>query len=77
MFPLRHPASMKRTFRPIVTNRGAGMRWTRLMRETNAANGGRRNRAVPIPRRWDQPPGLTRGDGGQKARRTGEITYKP
>jgi hypothetical protein len=40
---------------------------------------GRRNRAVPIPRRWNQASRGTfaGGDGGQRARRTEEITYKP
>jgi hypothetical protein len=35
---LAHPASMRGTFRPIVTNREAGMRWTRMARETNVAD---------------------------------------
>jgi hypothetical protein len=32
-----HPASMKRDVRAIVTTREAGMRWTRMARETNVA----------------------------------------
>ena len=35
---LAHPASMKRDVRAIVTIREAGMRWTRMARETNVAN---------------------------------------
>jgi len=39
--------------------------------------GGRRSRVVLTPRRWCQAPGkltLLRGDGGNKARFTGEST---
>jgi hypothetical protein len=32
---LAHPASMKRDVRAVVTTREAGMRWTRMARETN------------------------------------------
>jgi len=35
-------------------NVGRGMRWTLLVRETNAATGGRRSRVVLTPRRWRQ-----------------------
>ena len=35
--PLAHPASMKRDVRAVVTTRGAGMRWTRMARQTNVA----------------------------------------
>jgi hypothetical protein len=41
---------------------------------------GRRNRVVLIPRRWYQvcdEASLRADDGGQKARRTKEIAYKP
>src|ERR1700690_4385304 len=34
---LAHPASMKRDVRAVVTTRGAGMRWTRMARQTNVA----------------------------------------
>ena len=33
----RHPASMQRALWPIVTEREAGMRWTRRSRQTNVA----------------------------------------
>jgi hypothetical protein len=35
---LAHPASMKRDVRAVVTTREAGMRWTRMARQTNVAN---------------------------------------
>jgi hypothetical protein len=34
---LVHPASMKRDVRAVVTTREAGMRWTRMARQTNVA----------------------------------------
>src|SRR5215475_13087317 len=34
----RIPPQSRGTFRPIVTTREAGMRWTRLVRETNASD---------------------------------------
>src|ERR1700675_1286134 len=34
---LAHPASMKRDVRAVVTTREAGMRWTRMARQTNVA----------------------------------------
>jgi len=34
----RIPPRWRGTFRPIVTTRGAGMRWTRMARQTNVAD---------------------------------------
>jgi hypothetical protein len=62
----------------IVTNVGCGMRWTPWLRTTNAVLGGRRSRVVLTPRRWCQVSddcfGNRAGDGGNKARFTGEST---
>jgi hypothetical protein len=47
---------------------------------TMRAGRGRRSRVVLIPRRWNQVRERAMraaGDGGQQARRTEEITYKP
>jgi len=41
-----HPASMQRALWPIVTEREAGMRWTRRSRQTNVVFCGRRSRVV-------------------------------
>jgi hypothetical protein len=83
-----HPSRLARgAFRPIVTRRGA-----RDAMDANARNGEARNADGEIvwsrfpdaginPR--DGDVGLAadtpkaRGDGGQRARRTEEITYKP
>ena len=35
---LAYPVSMKRYVRAVVTTREAGMRWTRMARQTNVAN---------------------------------------
>ncbi len=61
----------------VVTDVGSGMRWPpRCARR--AQRGGRRNRAVLAPDAGVKPAGdEPGGDGGYKARHTGEITYKP
>src|SRR5580692_4103251 len=68
--PLAHPASMKRDVRAVVTTRGAGMRWTRMARQTNVAK-------ADGEVAWSRPPDaevkflrseLLRDDGGKKAR---------
>ncbi len=53
------------------------MRWTFLPRTTNAAWSGRRSRVVLTPRRWCQVSRrFPRGDGGNKARFTKEVSRK-
>ena len=47
------PALMKRGVR-VVTNVERGMRWTRWHQLTSDVRRGRRNRVVPMPRRWQQ-----------------------
>jgi len=46
------------------------MRWTLVVRQTNASSSGRRSRVVPISRRWYQAcrGDDLAGDGGKKAR---------
>src|SRR5690348_4291047 len=58
----------------IVTDVGGRMRWTPWLHRTSEARGGRQRRVVLIPRRWGQASRETfaRGDGGNKARFTGE-----
>ena len=46
---LGHPASMKRDVRALVTTREAGMRWTRMARQTNVAD-------VDGEVAWSRPP---------------------
>jgi len=41
------------------------------------SRGGRQNRVVPIPRRWDQPSGLSPGGRWLKSPDTGESAYTP
>jgi len=69
-----HPASMKRDVRAIVTTREAGMRWTRMARETNVANAD--GEVV-----WSRPPDAeakvarsSRGRRGQESPVPGEST---
>ena len=62
----------------IVTDVGCGMRWTLLVRETNAPTSGRRSRVVLTPRRWRQAlRKYPLGDGGKKARSPGRARSKP
>src|ERR1700737_1621426 len=57
----------------IVTDVGCGMRWTQAVPKTRALSCGRRSRVVLTPRRWCQVGGSnSAGDGGKKARLTGE-----
>jgi hypothetical protein len=77
MVVCRHPASARGTFRPIVTIREAGMRWTRLGRETNGMDAD--SEIV-----WSWPPGAEAVREAFDALRKGarkpvpkESTYKP
>jgi len=60
VFPKRKSALYSSPSRPargalaIVTNVGAGMRWTLVVPKTNGACGGRRSRVVLTPRCWRQ-----------------------
>jgi hypothetical protein len=56
-----------------------GMRWTRKLRETNAAERGRRSRVVLTPRRWRQvrEKQVLTDDGDNKARSPGRSRRKP
>src|ERR1700730_1475955 len=71
---LAHPASMKRDVRAIVTTREAGMRWTRVARETNVA-------CADGEVVWSRPPDAeakaarsSRGRRGQESPVHGEST---
>jgi hypothetical protein len=68
------PAPPKGAYHDRRETRG-GMWWTLEAPKTRAFFSGRRNRVVLSPRRWCQvleKRKLLRGDGGQKARSTGE-----
>ena len=77
---LAHPASMKRDVRAFVTTREAGMRWTRMARQTNVA-------CADGEVAWSRPPDAEvkfgddalhhAGDGGKKARSPRRSRYKP
>src|ERR1700749_1631014 len=57
MICIAHPGSAKRGGR-VVTDVEAGSDGRFWLRLTSASRGGRQNRVVPIPRRWDQPFGF-------------------
>jgi hypothetical protein len=70
---------MKRDVRAFVTTREAGMRWTRMARQTNVAE-------ADGEVAWSRPPDaevkllrnkLLRGDGGKRARSPRRSRYKP
>ena len=73
----RHPASLRGTLRAIVTTRGAGMRWTFGLRETNARPADVKSCGPDTPTLVSSCSGADPGgDGGQQARCTEENTYK-
>jgi hypothetical protein len=54
------------------------MRWTLLVRETNAPTSGRRRRVVLMPRRWHHTCGNdSASNGDNKARSPGRARRKP
>jgi len=74
---LAHPASMKRDVRAVVTIREAGMRWTRMARQTNVAGADgevvwfwRPDAGAKVVERFTI-------DGGKKARSPGRVRRKP
>jgi hypothetical protein len=77
-----HPAfterGVSRSSRTWKAGSGGRSRMCSALALDDTSESVRRNRAVPIPRRWDQALRDERqGDGGQTARRAEEITYKP
>jgi hypothetical protein len=67
---LAHPASMKRGVRAVVTTREAGMRWTRMARQTNVANAD--GEVV-----WSWPPDAEAKFAGSSRRRRGQESPVP
>ena len=57
------PRPLRRAFRDRY-NSWRGMRWTRLSPSSGRWMRVRSSRVVLAPRRWCQPPGQARGDGG-------------
>ena len=68
-----HPTPQRGVSRSSRTR--GGMRWTWAARRRTRRPRGRRSRMVLTPRRWRQVGGsVSAGDGGNKARLTGEST---
>jgi hypothetical protein len=68
-----HPTPQRGVSRSSRTR--GGMRWTWAARRRTRPPRGRRSRMVLTPRRWRQVGGsVSAGDGGNKARLTGEST---